>query len=534
MKKHLMRTICVSIAFITLFATNSCRKDIQNSEITVQPKTLDLIAEAKLYFNNSIKEVSREKDLNSSNDKNQFQLLNKKVLWDDAKVKKMASGEAVRVPIYYDEETFIKAGKDKRAMSLYNLSYLMMYKDKKGKMQMEWVITIPDDDYVDRKRNSGVKFTGIIHVLDWKGNLIKSYRYFKDESVSMGTKMTFTKENNLKVASNKQPIKQYDYWAQGCVSNTYWTCVSITSTGNEYCGNFYSVETCYNIYVIEPKGKEIPISEGGGGGGPYDYIPDENDCPVSGNPENPGDQPPTDRNSPMSTSSSNCDGTINRDTINNLNNADADCIFERLKNNVLFQNLLANFQNNKNLNITFQMGNPVDENGNSVNGSTSHVLGTTNFTITIDNNYLNLRGGIEVAKTFLHEAFHANLYTQAQLWYPSDLPTNFQNWSLVDQIKYIDNRSGHIAGFSNSHQHNYIATQIDQIANGIRAYTLANYPTIYSNPNATFDSYRAMAYGGLTGTQCYATYIKNLPNGQTSFDNAYRELISKIGENKCP
>ncbi len=75
-----MRTICASIAFITLFTTNSCRKDIQNSEIIAQPKTLDLIAEAKLYFNNSIKEVSRERDLNSSNDKNQFQLLNKKVL----------------------------------------------------------------------------------------------------------------------------------------------------------------------------------------------------------------------------------------------------------------------------------------------------------------------------------------------------------------------------------------------------------------------------------------------------------------------
>ena len=64
--------------------------------------------------------------------------------------------------------------------------------------------------------------------------------------------------------------------------------------------------------------------------------------------------------------------------------------------------------------------------------------------------------------------------------------------------------------------------------------TQTNYPSIYNNPNATFDSYRAMAYGGLSGTQCYTNYITSLPNGQASFDNAYRELIKVDGENKCP
>jgi hypothetical protein len=180
------------------------------------------------------------------------------------------------------------------------------------------------------------------------------------------------------------------------------------------------------------------------------------------------------------------------------------------------------------------MGSPIDLDGNPVNGQTSHVLGTSNFTITIDNNYFNQYGGLEVATTFLHEAFHANLFTQAQLWYPTDLPNNFQNWSLIDQIKYIDNRSGSIAGFSNSHQHNYIATQIDQIANAIKAYAQANYPTIYNNPNAKIDSYRAMAYGGLNGTECYSTYINSLPNGQDSFNAAYQQLITVLGENKCP
>lgn len=106
--------------------------------------------------------------------------------------------------------------------------------------------------------------------------------------------------------------------------------------------------------------------------------------------------------------------------------------------------------------------------------------------------------------------------------------------SLIDQMKYIDNRSGSIDGFSDSYQHNYIATHIDEIALAIQAYTLANYPSIYNNPNATFDSYRAMAYGGLTGTQCYSTYINSLANGQDSFNLAYQQLITIAGENKCP
>ena len=227
-------------------------------------------------------------------------------------------------------------------------------------------------------------------------------------------------------------------------------------------------------------------------------------------------------------------GTVAADVTNNLNYPPADCIYKNLVSNTTFQDYIRNFKNSTTLNLTFQMGYPVNKDGNPVNGQTSHILGTTNFTITIDWNYFGLYGGIEVAKTFLHEAFHANLYTQALLWYPADLPNNFQNWSIVEQIKYVDNRSGSIAGFSNSHQHNYMATQIDQIAYAIKAYTLAHYPTIYNNPNATIDSYRAMAYKGLEGTQCYTTYINSLPNGQTSFINAYGELIRTVGENKCP
>jgi hypothetical protein len=97
-------------------------------------------------------------------------------------------------------------------------------------------------------------------------------------------------------------------------------------------------------------------------------------------------------------------------------------------------------------------------------------------------------------------------------------------------IKYIDNRSGHIVGFSNSHQHNYIATQIDQIANGIRDYTEANYPTIYNNPNNTQEAYIDLCIQGLQGTKVFNDYINNLPSG-VGIGTISRYLTTDI---KCP
>lgn len=304
MKKHLIYSINVLFALIIILTINSCRKETPNFETKLSTKSLDLISEAKLHFDNNLKEAPSDRGLSGNEEKNKFQLLGKKVLWEYAKVKKMAVGESVRVPIFYDEENFIKAGKEKKSMSLYNLSYLMMYKDKKGKMQTEWVITIPDDDYVDRKRNSGIKFTGVIYVLDWKGNLIKSYSYKKDGSVLMGKEMTFSKQNNLKVASQDEQIKLNDYWINGCYTTYLWDCGPVSSGIGVFCQRI-GVTTCYNIRVVEPAGKELPVSEGGGGGGPSDYTPDEPDCPVSGNPENP--TPPLIGERSISTDSDNCE-----------------------------------------------------------------------------------------------------------------------------------------------------------------------------------------------------------------------------------
>lgn len=222
-----------------------------------------------------------------------------------------------------------------------------------------------------------------------------------------------------------------------------------------------------------------------------------------------------------------CD--TNFEIIDEITDPEADCVFSNLVDNIFFSNLINSFKNSKSLNLTFKMGNPVDINNNPVAGQTSHTYGTTNFTITISESYFDQVGGLEATKTFMHEAFHANLWIKAQEWYPSDLPVNFQNLSLAAQIQYLDQRGG-----NSGPQHDYMATQVDNMATALQSYTQANYSEIYNDPNIAFDSYKAMAYRGLEMTECYTDYVNSLAGGLTTFNEGYFKLVNTITEVKCP
>ena len=130
---------------------------------------------------------------------------------------------------------------------------------------------------------------------------------------------------------------------------------------------------------------------------------------------------------------------------------------------------------------------------------------------------------------FLYEAFHANLWVTAQQWYPNSLPANFQNMSLVEQIKYLD-----IRGSNAIIQHNYMATQINNIALALKEYTRINYPSIY-NGNPSYNSYLAMSYNGLKGTKCYNDFLNSLPGNdeQEKKDNLERLKTVLYSEIKC-
>ncbi|MBC7655296.1 MAG: hypothetical protein H7098_12600 [Oligoflexus sp.] len=471
-----------------LISFNSCKNetDLQKQEF---PK--DLLTEAKTYFEENLASLEN-KQIFGGEKLDEFQKLNKKVLWDYAKLQSITIGESVRIPLSFSKDFYIRAGKDNRAISYKNLSYLMMYKDKGGKMHTEWVTAIPDDAYVDSEKNAGAKFSGVIIVRDWKGNIIKGYH------ITSTNEVEYLNSYSCYVDNNDKKIKTLSSIGPQCLMIPSWDCYGIT--GGVECSRIYQW-VCFET-------ENMPGGGGSGGGS----ISGGNGSPAS----------PIDYVPPV----------ISQEVINHLYNNDADCLFNHLTNNTTFKNLLASFQNNTNLNVTFQMGNPVDEKGNPVAGQTHHDLGTTNFTITINSPIFNQVYGIEAAGTFLHEAFHANLWVNAQQWFPYDLPSNFQNMSLVEQFNYIEARSGN--GFINSNQHNYMASQINLIANALKDYTQTNYPDIYNNPDVTFDSYLAMAYRGLEGTQMYSDYVNSLAGKQSDYNTAYAKLVNQISINKCP
>lgn len=102
--------------------------------------------------------------------------------------------------------------------------------------------------------------------------------------------------------------------------------------------------------------------------------------------------------------------------------------------------------------------------------------------------------------------------------------------SLIEQIKYLDNRGG-----NGSAQHNYMATQINNIALALKEYTRVNYPSIY-NSNPSFNSYLLMAYNGLQETNGYNNFLNTLQGSdvQEKFNSLESLKIQLYSSTKCP
>ncbi len=277
-----------------------------------------------------------------------------------------------------------------------------MYKDKANKMVTEVVTNIPDEDYWDEKDRHKKKFKGSVIVENWKGERIKGYYFGKNNTVY-----------------NLIQIDQDDFKT----STLYCDVIFWYSCNHDYTDCVYTHTEIVRCYDIE--GGESGNQAGGGGN---NYLPEG---PVA---------PPCNDDGPPEQQFGDCptiEPEITKpvvDTTINITNPQALCIINNLKTNDFFHRMIVDFTKNSNLNLKFEM----DDLPPNVAGRTSHEPGTTNFSITIDNSYFNQVGGIEVTKTFLHEAFHANLWIKAKEWYPNDLPANFQNYSLLEQIQYLD------------------------------------------------------------------------------------------------
>ncbi|RZK36603.1 MAG: hypothetical protein EOO90_27055 [Pedobacter sp.] len=152
-----------------LLLVNSCRKD--KSQNLPLSKT-ELIAEAQSYFEDEVV------NLPQLNDNNLRHKLNKTPLWDKAVIKKISLGNAVMVPIKFEEKIYSAPEGSSELSRLDQNSYLMIYKDKKQVTHMEWVTKSPYHTL-----NKKEKFVGTVVVEEWNGNFIKAFAYGPNKEI---------------------------------------------------------------------------------------------------------------------------------------------------------------------------------------------------------------------------------------------------------------------------------------------------------------------------------------------------------------
>ncbi|MFM7854250.1 MAG: hypothetical protein ACKO96_20580, partial [Flammeovirgaceae bacterium] len=173
-----------------------------------------------------------------------------------------------------------------------------------------------------------------------------------------------------------------------------------------------------------------------------------------------------------------------------INSQKANCVYSKLGGNRRFQELIYEFDNSS-LNLTFKLGNLNGENGNC-----SSSPPYNDVVITLDRKKLESRRTIEGARTFLHEAIHAQIFALLRRigGHENLSADNFPE--LFDD--YVDYKNGNLPA-SQLH-HSYMAAKyVELIAEGLSEFDTAN----QNNPEINLDHYRALAWGGLEKTKAF-------------------------------
>ena len=263
-----------------VFCTNSCKKDQTTNDLQRSDQIIS-IAEAKNYFQQNFSEAKSAEILKNNPNPTPFQKIKKTVLWDEAKECEISLGKAVRVPIYYDKQYIYRAGKNQQAMDLYNLSHLMIYKDKSNKIHTEWVVALPDDDYVDQEQKIGATFSGFIAIRDWYGTLLNGFKIDNKNEIHF---ISGYSESGQVVSGLKTMAYET---VRTCTDFSVTICARSLTNGNESLECTVS-SVCFN-HLVFVGGSNVnnggmpasgsPASGGPGITNPKDYIPTPNKCP---------------------------------------------------------------------------------------------------------------------------------------------------------------------------------------------------------------------------------------------------------------
>ncbi len=216
----------IAVLFIILLITNSCKEE--NLQVISEP---DLITKAKLYFDSKAKVNPLKKGYSISSSKI---MLEKKLFWEEAIVQELFGTQIVVVPVQVDKILAIQ--KDGGAMEKRaHQTLLILYKNLSDDWVVEFLVKIPDQDYLDRKNVKTKSFTGTVLVKDLNDNFLKGYA-IKDNG-----KVYKVLSNSVNSATKKQiSVKST------CTITDHFWCNTVSFEGSigTHCVYEYTTMEC--------------------------------------------------------------------------------------------------------------------------------------------------------------------------------------------------------------------------------------------------------------------------------------------------
>ncbi len=287
--------LAICLILPCLFIVQSCRKAILlptsgSNELT--------IAEAKNYFEKKIVQTLNSKKLMSTTGSNNTTtdpalkeiLQRKQAIWHEAYQKIISTGAAVKVPLDFGKAYAVTNVEKKELIPFSSLNYLFMYKDSLQRIHTEWVVMLPDHEWLYGNRNV---YTGRIVIKDWDGNFIKQYDY-KNLSPANGLSSIKTKLKGHIPASmsvtEQPPITPTEPTAPGLGI----LCITVC---HEFCGvNVIDSRKCWFVGNGEDEGGGGDDGTGGNGsstGGSHNGSQTGGGGTSSGGGTGAGDYPPS-------------------------------------------------------------------------------------------------------------------------------------------------------------------------------------------------------------------------------------------------
>lgn len=460
----------------------ACRKDIVTNEKNAGVNELG-IQEAKNYFYSSVLKKSGDKATSSTINTDEIP----NALWDIARKK----GTGVRVPLNFDSKLCYKIEGTTKTYSFNELTYLFLYKNEEGKMEVEKVTTIPDKEWVNNT-SKDKKFTGLVTVEDWSGNLKQVFKYKDGRYRKL---INQNGNNTTKTSTNKTEVN----------GSNGFNCTYIP--GGYACIGAGGYDTC------TPRPGRT-VCNGGNGGEDEEYNDPKVDQKCTGCGGDSYVEPPVDYDKPQL--------EIIKDSLAKKSPCAKKMIIDKLEKISGYNAMIRPFTlQNLKPSLTWEVTSQPWGNGTGTELYAGGFTGidknsTTGMSSTISLNENMLKGASQlmIAAVAIHETYHAYInYMFAakerpdlvDKCSPSYMAGNYQYWNYIINGS-SDNFTDH---------YNMLTSQLDNMTDILYA---------FNDGNVSADDCRKALLFGMNNPGANPDF-----NQKTFIDLAYNKILVRYG-----